>query len=261
MATRLYVEGLTVSFDGFVAIRNLDLIVERQERVRLLIGPNGAGKTTLFDVLTGHVAPAAGRVLFEDTVDLGGLSVHAIARRGVSRKFQTPSVFPGHTVRENMLLAAGRKGLAGTLGAGGAARDRPPVAAVLAEVGLEARAGQPAGTLSHGEKQWLEIAMLLVQAPTLLLLDEPAAGMTRPEKERTAALIDAIVERSPCAIMLIEHDMEFVRQVARRGHRVTVLHEGTVLAEGPLERVQADARVVEAYLGRGTARGVAACSR
>jgi urea transport system ATP-binding protein len=257
MATRLYVEGLTVSFDGFVALKNLNLIVEPQERIRVLIGPNGAGKTTLFDVLTGHVVPTAGRVLFEDTVDLAGLPVHAIARRGVSRKFQTASIFPGHTVLENMLLAAGRKGLAGTLDAGAAARDRPAAAAMLAEVGLEGRARQPAGTLSHGEKQWLEIAMLLVQAPTLLLLDEPAAGMTRPEKDRTAALIDAIVERSACAIMLIEHDMEFVRQIARREHRVTVLHEGAVLAEGPLERVQADTRVIEAYLGRGTLRGAA----
>src|SRR6266566_1721938 len=198
MDTLLYVENLTVSFDGFLALRNLNLIVERTERVRLLIGPNGAGKTTLFDVLTGHVAPSAGRVLFRDTVNLAAMSPHAIANVGVIRKFQTPSVFPGHTVFEKMLL---------------------------------------------------------VDDPTLLLLDEPAAGMTRPEKERTIALIEGIVARSSSCVMLIEHDMEFVRQVARRGHRVTVLHEGTVLSEGSLDRVQADERVIEAYLGRGKVRG------
>src|SRR5438552_3850309 len=173
MDTLLYVENLTVSFDGFLALRNLNLIVERDERVRLLIGPHGA------------------------------------------------------------------------------------IVAVLDQVGLRERAGDLAGTLSHGEQQWLEIAMLLVQEPRLLLLDEPAAGMTRPEKERTGALIEAIVERSACAVMLIEHDMEFVRQIARRGHRVTVLHEGTVLSEGSLDRVQADERVIKAYLGRGKVRGTA----
>src|SRR5205823_6424080 len=185
MGTLLYVENLTVSFDGFLALRNLNLIVERTERVRLLIGPNGAGKTTLFDVLTGHVAPSAGRVLFRDTVNLAAMPPHAIANDGVIRKFQTPSVFPGHSVFENPLL------------------------------------------------------------------DGPAAGMTRPEKERTIALIEDIVARSSSCVMLIEHDMEFVRHIARRGHRVTVLHEGTVLSEGSLDRVQADERVIEAYLGRG----------
>lgn len=257
MDTLLYVENLSVSFDGFLALRGLNLIVARDERVRLLIGPNGAGKTTLFDVLTGHVTPSAGRVLFKDTVDVLGLSPHAIANGGVIRKFQTPSVFPGHTVFENMLLSAGRKRFVSTLGAGRAVREHDAIVAVLERVGLLERARDVAGTLSHGEKQWLEIAMLLVQSPTLLLLDEPAAGMTRPEKEKTVALVDTIVERASCSIMLIEHDMEFVRQVARRGHRVTVLHEGAVLSEGPLDRVQADARVVEAYLGRGKVRGAA----
>jgi urea transport system ATP-binding protein len=261
METLLYVESLAVSFDGFRALRNLNLILAADEKVRLLIGPNGAGKTTLFDVLTGHVAPVGGRVLFKDTVNLLGVPVHAIANLGVIRKFQTPSVFPGHSVLANMLLSAGRKGFAATVRSGRATRDHLAVSAVLDQVGLNGRAHEPAGTLSHGEKQWLEIAMLLVQAPRLLLLDEPSAGMTRPEKERTAALIDRIVEESACAVMLIEHDMEFVRQVARRGHRVTVLHEGSVLAEGPLERVQADPRVVEAYLGRGTVREGAMCSR
>jgi urea transport system ATP-binding protein len=250
METLLYVESLTVSFDGFKALNNLNLILERGERIRILIGPNGAGKTTLFDVLTGSVTPVAGRLLFRDTVDLLGLSEHAIANLGVIRKFQTPSVFPGHSVFENMVLAAGGKRFRATVATRSRSIDRERIRAVLDQVGLLGQAGLPAGTLSHGQKQWLEIAMLLVEDPTLLLLDEPVAGMTRPEREKTAALLDAIVEQTACSIVLIEHDMQFVRQIAGRGHKVTVLHEGTVLSEGALERVQADPRVVEAYLGR-----------
>jgi urea transport system ATP-binding protein len=246
----LYVEALTVTFDGFRALNNLNLIVGRGERIRILIGPNGAGKTTLFDVLTGSVRPESGRVLFDDTVNLAALSEHAIAHRGVIRKFQTPSVFPGHTVFENMVLAAGRKHFAATVTTRGGRLDWDRIRDVLDQVGLLPLAGEPAGTLSHGQKQWLEIGMLLVEDPTLLLLDEPVAGMTRPERERTAALLDSIVERTRCSIVLIEHDMQFVRQIAGRGHTVTVLHEGTVLSEGALDRVQADPRVVEAYLGR-----------
>jgi urea transport system ATP-binding protein len=250
----LYVEDLTVSFDGFLALRKLNMIVESQERIRLLIGPNGAGKTTFFDVLTGGVRPTEGRVLFGERTSLPELSTHAIAALGVCRKFQTPSVFPGHTVRENMILAAGRKGFTATLAAGTSGGDREAIATVLEQVGLAEEAGRLAGTLAHGQKQWLEIAMLLLESPTLLLLDEPVAGMTRPEKEKTGALLENIVEQSSCTVMLIEHDMEFVRQVARRGHRVTVLHEGSVLSEGPLDQVQADERVIEAYLGRGRVR-------
>ena len=249
-STLLYVEALTVSFDGFHALKNLNLILERGERIRLLIGPNGAGKTTLFDVLTGSVAPESGRVLFNDTINLLELSEHAIANQGVIRKFQTPSVFPGHTVFENMVLAAGRKRFTATVTTHGGSLDWDRIRGVLDQVGLLSLAAEPAGTLSHGQKQWLEIAMLLVEDPTLLLLDEPVAGMTRPERERTAALLDSIVERTRSSIVLIEHDMQFVRQIASRGHKVTVLHEGTVLSEGPLDRVQADPRVVEAYLGR-----------
>jgi urea transport system ATP-binding protein len=250
METLLYIDSLTVSFDGFRALDNLSLILERTERIRILIGPNGAGKTTLFDVLTGSVTPVSGRVLFRDTVNLLGLREHAIAGVGVIRKFQTPSVFPGHTVFDNMVLAAGRKRFTATLASRGRSIDRDRIRAVLDQVGLLGQAGEAAGALSHGQQQWLEIAMLLVEDPTLLLLDEPVAGMTRPEREKTSLLLDSIVERTACSIVLIEHDMEFVRQVARRGHRVTVLHEGAVLAEGPLERVQADPRVIEAYLGR-----------
>jgi urea transport system ATP-binding protein len=251
MKTVLYVDELTVSFDGFLALHNLGLIVEGHERIRLLIGPNGAGKTTLFDVLSGHVQPVNGRVLFKDDINLLGRSPYAVAHLGVTRKFQTPSVFPDHSVMENMVLAGGGKGLRSTLGSHGSSSDRDRIAAVLEQVGLLGQAAVPAGVLSHGQKQWLEIAMLLVQDPALLLLDEPVAGMTRAEKDRTAALVDDIVARSTCTIMLIEHDMEFVRQVARRGHRVTVLHEGAVLSEGSLEHVQSDERVVKAYLGRG----------
>ena len=261
MGSLLYVEDLTVSFDGFLALRALNLIVEQQERIRLLIGPNGAGKTTLFDVLTGSVKPVRGRVVFGERTSLLELSTHAIAALGVCRKFQTPSVFPGHTVLENMVLAAGHKGFAATLGAGASRTAGDAILPVLEQVGLAHALDRPAGILAHGQKQWLEIAMLLLGSPTLLLLDEPVAGMTRPEKEKTAALLESIVERSSCSVMLIEHDMEFVRQVARRGHQVTVLHEGAVLSEGPLERVQADDRVVEAYLGRGRVRGAFACSR
>jgi urea transport system ATP-binding protein len=249
--TLVYVDNLAVSFDGFLALQHLNLIMERGERVRLLIGPNGAGKTTLFDVLTGHVVPAAGRVLFRDTVNLAARSPHAIANLGVIRKFQTPSVFPGHTVFENMVLSVGGKRFRSTLAAGRRGGPRGDIAAALDQVGLLAEADTLAGRLSHGQKQWLELAMLLVQAPTLLLLDEPVAGMTRPEKDKTARLIDGIVARSSTSVMLIEHDMEFVRQIAAQGHTVTVLHEGTVLAEGPLGHVQADERVIQAYLGRG----------
>ncbi|PYM16075.1 MAG: urea ABC transporter ATP-binding protein UrtD [Candidatus Rokuibacteriota bacterium] len=251
MKTLLYVDGLTVSFDGFVALRNLNLLVEPGERIRLLIGPNGAGKTTLFDALTGQVTPVSGRVLFQDHVNLLGLTEHAIANRGVIRKFQTPSVFPDHTVFENMVLSSGHKRFLATVTARAASLETDRIAEVLEQVGLRAHAALPAGTLSHGQKQWLEIAMLLVQSPTLLLLDEPVAGMTRAEKDRTVALLDAIVEQSTCTIMLIEHDMQFVRQIAGRGHQVTVLHEGAVLSEGSIDRVQADERVIEAYLGRG----------
>ena len=250
MDSLLYVESLTVSFDGFLALRNLNLIVDATERVRVVIGPNGAGKTTFFDVITGHVAPTSGRVIFRDRTDLLGLRTPAIARLGVARKFQTPSVFPGHTVMENMILASGHKDFRTTLAAGAGDGERATALTALEQVGLLAEVDRPAGLLSHGQKQWLEIAMLLVEDPTLLLLDEPVAGMTRPEREKTAVLLDTIVQQTSCSIVLIEHDMEFVRQIAGRGYTVTVLHEGTVLSEGPLERVQADPRVVEAYLGR-----------
>jgi urea transport system ATP-binding protein len=251
MADLLYVEDLTVSFDGFLALHDLGLIVDDRERIRLLIGPNGAGKTTLFDVLSGHVQPMGGRVLFKDSVNLLGRRPDATAHLGVARKFQTPSVFPDHSITENLVLAAGGKDLRATLGSHGSQRVHDRIVAVLDQVGLLSLSNTLAGALSHGQQQWLEIAMLLVQDPALLLLDEPVAGMTRVEKERTADLLHDIVAGTTCTIMLIEHDMEFVRQVAGRGYRVTVLHEGAVLSEGSLQHVQSDERVVKAYLGRG----------
>jgi len=259
MDTLLYVDDLTVSFDGFLALRNLNLILEPRERIRLLIGPNGAGKTTLFDALTGQVKPVTGRALFKDHINLLGLSEHAIANRGVIRKFQTPSLFPDHTVFENMVLSSGRKRFLATISARTASLEQDEIAEALEQVGLLQSANERAGILSHGQKQWLEIAMLLVQSPTLLLLDEPVAGMTRAEKEKTVGLMEAIVQRSTCTIMLTEHDMEFVRQIARRGHRVTVLHEGSVLSEGSIDRIQSDERVIEAYLGRGKVSAEAPC--
>ena len=260
MDTLLYVDGLTVSFDGFLALRNLNLILDRHERIRLLIGPNGAGKTTLFDAITGQVKPMAGRVLFKDHINLLGLSEHVIANLGVIRKFQTPSVFPDHTVFENMVLSSGRKRFLATISARARSGEQDRIAEVLEQVGLLQHANERAGVLAHGQKQWLEVAMLLVQSPTLLLLDEPVAGMTKVEKEKTAELMEAVVQRSTCTIMLTEHDMEFVRQIARRGHRVTVLHEGSVLSEGSMDRVQSDERVIEAYLGRGKVGTGVACS-
>src|SRR2546427_9249401 len=193
MDTLLYVENLTVSFDGFLALRNLNLIVERDERVRLLIGPNGAGKTTLFDALTGHVTPSAGRALFRDTVNVLGMSPHRIVNAGVIRKFQTPSVFPGHTVFENMLLSAGRKRFTSTLGAGRGFHAHDAIVAVLDQVGLRERAGDLAGTPSHGGQQWLADPVPPLPAARAPLVQRPAAGVTRPEKERTRALLEAIV--------------------------------------------------------------------
>jgi urea transport system ATP-binding protein len=245
MASLLYVDSLTVSFEGFLALRNLSLIVGTEERVRLVIGPNGAGKTTLFDVLTGHVRPSAGRAIFRDNVDLLGLRTSTIAALGVARKFQTPSVFPGHTVMENMILASGQKGFRATLAARPGGQERGTIAELLDQVGLLGDAPRLAGTLSHGEKQWLEIGMVIAQDPELLLVDEPVAGMTDEETARTGTLLQSIAaDRS---VLVIEHDMEFVRQIARK---VTVLHQGTVLCEGPVDQVQSDPRVLEVYLGQ-----------
>jgi urea transport system ATP-binding protein len=214
----------------------------------VVIGPNGAGKTTLLDVVSGRVKPVRGRVIFGRRTDLLALREHEIATLGVGRKFQTPSIFPSLTAFENIELTLRRdsRGVLATLFAGGRGRDEPGrIRATLDTIGLGDKAHWPAAVLSHGEKQWLEIGMVIAQDPELLLVDEPVAGMTDEETVRTGELLSAIsADRS---VLVIEHDMEFVRQIARR---VTVLHQGGVLCEGTVAEVQADPRVLEIYLGR-----------
>jgi len=242
----IYVEGVTVSFDGFKALNNLNFIMDYGE-LRVVIGPNGAGKTTLLDVITGKVQPDKGRVVFGDHTNLKGLSEDRIAHLGIGRKFQTPAVFSNHTVFENLMLSLPQaKGVFSTLFASLSKKNRETIDATLETVGLLDKAQHKAGLLSHGEKQWLEIGMVIAQDPELLLLDEPVAGMTEQETETTVQLIHSLADKH--SILVIEHDMEFVQQIART---VTVLHEGTVLCEGPMEEVQKDHRVVEVYLGRG----------
>jgi len=241
----IYLEDVTVSFDGFQALSRLNFYMDRRE-LRVVIGPNGAGKTTLLDVISGRVKPEHGRVIFGRNTDLTVLSENEIAALGIGRKFQTPSVFVNLTVWENVELSLRRpsKGVLATLMRrdGGEARDR--IAATLDTVGLGAKGGAPAGALSHGEKQWLEIGMVMAQDPELLLVDEPVAGLTDEETARTGELLLSIAaERS---VLVIEHDMEFVRQIART---VTVLHQGSLLCEGGVEQVQRDPRVLEVYLG------------
>ena len=243
----VYLDDVTVDFDGFKALSRLNFYMDRKE-LRVVIGPNGAGKTTLLDVISGRVRPASGRVIFGHHTDLATLEENEIAALGVGRKFQTPSVFVNLTVRDNVDLSLRRpsKGVIATLfGRGDPAEERRRVDGTLERAGLADKGGVLAGALSHGEKQWLEIAMVMAQDPELLLVDEPVAGMTDEETERTGALLQAIAaDRS---VLVIEHDMEFVRQIARK---VTVLHQGTVLCEGPVEQVQRDPRVLEVYLGQ-----------
>jgi len=242
----IYLEGVTVDFDGFKALLNLNFIVDYRE-LRVVIGPNGAGKTTLLDVISGKVKPVAGRVVFGKDTDLIGLREHEIATLGIGRKFQTPSVYSNLSVWENLDLSLKRtsKGVFATLVSKPDRAEIEKIASTLGTIGLAEKADGRAGALSHGEKQWLEIGMVLLQDPALLLIDEPVAGMTDRETEQTGLLLQSLADRH--SIIVIEHDMEFVRQIART---VTVLHEGTVLCEGPVEKVQADPRVVEIYLGR-----------
>jgi urea transport system ATP-binding protein len=240
----LQIQDVSVRFDGFTVLDSLSFSVDEGE-LRFLIGPNGAGKTTMLDVITGKTRPDSGRVLFEGH-DLRHMREHTLARRGIGRKFQTPTVFPSLTVYQNIEVMLGTRERLPALvrPLRGVARDR--LIHTLEQVGLNEQANRLAGTLAHGEKQWLEIGMLLAQEPRLLLLDEPVAGMTRRERDRTGELVTAISkERST---LLVEHDMEFVRQFASK---VTVLHAGQVLCEGPLAQVQSDQRVIEVYLGRG----------
>jgi urea transport system ATP-binding protein len=240
----LSVEHVTVGFDGFTVLDDLNFQIDYGE-LRFLIGPNGAGKTTLLDIITGRTRPNRGRVLFMGASVIG-TAEHVLVRRGIGRKFQAPTVFASLNVRQNIEVALGfRQPLLGLLRPMRSSQiDR--LTEVLGLVGLAEKSNHQAGTLSHGERQWLEIAMLLAQEPKLLLLDEPVAGMTRRERERTGQLLESIArDRST---LVVEHDMEFVRQFART---VTVLHAGKVLCEGGMDQVQNDPRVIEVYLGRG----------
>jgi urea transport system ATP-binding protein len=239
--TALLVDGLTVRFGSFTAINDLSLAIDYGE-VRAVIGPNGAGKTTVLDVISGITRPKQGRVLFDGALDLTQASDSAIARAGIRRKFQKPSVFEGLSVRQHIAIGAD-VGFRSSL-------DEPALAdrvgEVLETVGLTEHADRLAGELSHGQKQWLEIGMVLASDPKVLMLDEPVAGLTDEETERTAKLVRSLV-RPDRAIVVVEHDMDFVERIA---DRVTVLHEGRTLFEGSMDKVRADAAVVDVYLGR-----------
>ena len=241
----LYLDGVSVSFDGFKAIRGLSLTIEPGE-MRAIIGPNGAGKTTMMDIITGKTKPDVGTVMFGGSVDLTKLDEAAIANLGIGRKFQKPTVFDFHTIEDNILLALKSKRTVGrTLFWKTDPSQQRRIDDILGIVKLADRRAQLAGALSHGQKQWLEIGMLLAQDPKLLLVDEPAAGMTDGETAQPAVLLKEIPKDH--SVIGVEHDMGVIREL---GVKVTVLHEGSVLAEGPLDQVSANERVVEVYLGR-----------
>jgi urea transport system ATP-binding protein len=238
------VQGVTVSFDGFKALNNLNFSMQRGE-LRFVIGPNGAGKTTLLDVMTGKTRPQQGAVTFNGGVNVLRSAEHELVQQGIGRKFQTPTVFAPLTVYENLEAAAGFNDGVFHLFSKLADPLHQKIDEILQLIGLWERAYVRAGILSHGEKQWLEIGMLLMQEPKLLLLDEPVAGMTRQERNRTGELLREVAKR--CSVLVVEHDMEFVRNYAGK---VSVLHLGTLLTEGPVEQVQNDPQVIEVYIGR-----------
>ncbi|EPH0093226.1 urea ABC transporter ATP-binding protein UrtD [Pluralibacter gergoviae] len=241
----LQLENINVNFDGFQALTDLSLQIGVGE-LRCIIGPNGAGKTTLMDVITGKTRPQSGRALYDQSVDLMTLDPIAIARRGIGRKFQKPTVFEALSVEENLEIAMkGEKSVWASLRAALSGEQRDRLDEVLQLLRLEGERRRRAGLLSHGQKQFLEIGMLLVQEPHLLLLDEPAAGMTDAETEYTAELFRALSGKH--SLMVVEHDMGFVESIA---DKVTVLHQGQVLAEGSLREVQANEQVIDVYLGR-----------
>ena len=243
--TVLYLDGISVSFDGFKALNNLSLTIDSGE-LRCVIGPNGAGKTTMMDVITGKTRPDEGRAVFGDAADLTRMTEAEIAHAGIGRKFQKPTIFEQLTVFENLELAMkADKKVRATLFAKLSSVDRDRIGKNLALIGLQESADRVAGLLSHGQKQWLEIGMLLTQEPKVLLLDEPVAGMSDAETERTAELFLSLAGTH--SLVVVEHDMAFIETIARK---VTVLHEGSVLAEGPMEQVKNDERVIEVYLGR-----------
>ena len=240
----LSLEDVTVTFDGFKALDGLTLDVERGE-LRCIIGPNGAGKTTMMDVVTGKTRPDSGSAMFRTDIDLLALSEPAIAQAGIGRKFQKPTVFERLSVFENLELSLwGDKSFRASLFARLKRPQRRHIDDTLSTIGLSDRRDLLAGSLSHGQKQWLEIGMLLMQEPDLLLIDEPVAGMTPQETEYTAELLISL--KAEHSLVVVEHDMDFVRSIAKR---VTVLHEGRVLADGDAEQVQKDPRVIDVYLG------------
>jgi urea transport system ATP-binding protein len=241
----LYLEDVTVSFDGFRALNKLSFSVDVGE-LRCIIGPNGAGKTTMMDVITGKTRPQTGKVFFGQTMDLTKMREPEIAQAGIGRKFQKPTVFEQHSVFDNLELAIKTdRGILHSLFGKLTGEQLDRIDEILETVQLQELADLRAGLLSHGQKQWLEIGMLLAQEPKLLLLDEPVAGMTDHETVRTAELLKTLEGKH--SIVVVEHDMGFVDSIARK---VTVLHEGSVLAEGPMDKVQKDERVIEVYLGR-----------
>ena len=241
----LYLEDISVSFDGFQALSKLSLSIDVGE-LRCVIGPNGAGKTTMMDVITGKTRPDAGSAFFGQTIDLTRLSAAEIAHAGIGRKFQKPTIFEQHSVFENLELSMKTdKRVRTTLFSKITDAQRDRIADVLGLIRLRESSKRLAGLLSHGQKQWLEIGMLLMQEPRLLLLDEPVAGMSDEETERTGELFQSLAGRH--SLVVVEHDMAFVEKIARK---ITVLHEGSVLAEGSMDQVQNDPRVIEVYLGR-----------
>ena len=243
--TLLYLDGVTVSFDGFRALNALSLVLEEGE-MRAVIGPNGAGKTTMMDVITGKTRPDMGKVVYQADTDLTKLDEPAIAALGIGRKFQKPTVFEPHTVWDKLLLAlAGDRRPRFSLWARETPAEHGRIEEILETVRLVDQRDRRSGDLSHGQKQWLEIGMLLAQEPRLLLVDEPVAGMTDSETEQTAELLREINQTR--AVVVVEHDMAFVRAL---GVKVTVLHEGSVLSEGSIDNVSEDPKVIEVYLGR-----------
>jgi urea transport system ATP-binding protein len=241
----LYLDGVSVSFDGFRALNNLSFTLSSGE-MRAIIGPNGAGKTTMMDVVTGKTRPDEGDVIFDGSQDLTRLDETEIAELGIGRKFQKPTVFDMHTVEDNIRLALkSDRRVRATLMWRESREESARINAILETIRLAPLRNRIAGSLSHGQKQWLEIGMLLAQEPKLLLVDEPAAGMTDAETRQTAELLKEI--NRDRTVVVVEHDMTFVRDL---GVKVTVLHEGTVIAEGSIDQVSANERVIEVYLGR-----------
>jgi len=243
----LYLEGISVSFDGFKAINDLNLYINDGE-LRCIIGPNGAGKTTMMDIITGKTTPDSGSAWFGQTINLLELDEPAIAQAGIGRKFQKPTVFEFLTVVENLELSMeGDRGLWSIIRGKLSGEQLDHLHHVLEMIGLSEQGALRAGSLSHGQKQWLEIGMLLMQRPRLLLVDEPVAGMTHQEMDRTAELLISLAGEH--SVVVVEHDMDFVRNLAGKDRTVTVLHQGSVLAEGTMAQVQDNRKVVEVYLG------------